>query len=229
MKKWEHNELAEDLADIKGTGFLDVPLGSVFLNNGTQRADVIEIKPSYTRFCVTIYEVKVSRGDFLNDIRTEKYKGYLEHCHRFYFAVPAGMISKDEVPIGAGLIVRGERGWSTIKRAKVMDNKIPTETLLSLLFSKEREYFRDRKRYRVYEASSWSSKKKYYSALGKRVGEALRKYDEADSAKKHYESLINMVREDICEGLGVKYNPNAWDSPEWELAKLVREIKEKAE
>lgn len=125
MKKWEHNELAEDLADCKGTGFLDVPLGSVLLNNGTQRADVIEIKPSYTRFCITIYEVKVSRGDFLSDIRTEKYKGYLEHCHN--------------------------------------------------------------------------------------------------------ESLIEMVRQDICEGLGLKYNPNAWGSPEWELAKLVREIKEKVE
>jgi len=44
-----------------------------------------------------------------------------------------------------------------------------------------------------------------------------------------HESLIEMVRQDICEGLGLKYNPNAWGSPEWELAKLVREIKEKVE
>lgn len=224
MKKWEHNELAEDLADIKGTGFLDVPLGSVYLNNGTQRADVIEVKPSYTRFCVTVYEIKVSRADFLSDIRTEKWKGYLPHCHRFYFAVPSGLISKDEVPSGAGLIVRGDKGWSTIKAAKMMENEVPAETLLSLIFSREREYYHERKRHRVYAAQHYYNRKNYYKALGNKVGEALRNYDETKQMKKKYEYLIESVRSDIKEGLGIEA---AW--PEWRLSDLVRKIKEKAE
>jgi len=130
IKSWRHNELAEDLANIKGTNFLDVPLGSVWLER-PQRADVVEVKPSYTRFCVSIYEIKVSRADFHSDIRTEKWKGYLEHCHRFYFTLPSGLVKKREVPEGAGLIVRGETGWSTLFRCQVHTSiqKMATEKL----------------------------------------------------------------------------------------------------
>ena len=137
MKVWQHNELAENLADIKGTNYLDVPLGSVWLEK-PQRADVVEIKPSYTRFCVSIYEIKISRADFLSDIRSEKWKGYLEHCHRFYFAVPSGMVKKEEIPKEAGLIVRGETGWTTVKAANNRYGEIPYTTLLSLLFMRQR-------------------------------------------------------------------------------------------
>ena len=33
IKVWEHNELAQDLANIKQTNFLDVHLGSSYLND----------------------------------------------------------------------------------------------------------------------------------------------------------------------------------------------------
>ncbi len=100
-KTWQHNDLAEDLAIAKGSFFLDVPLGSVWFapyGEGVPRADLVEIKPSYTRFCVSIYEVKVSRADFLSDIKSGKWRGYLPHCHRIYFATPAGLVDKKEIP-----------------------------------------------------------------------------------------------------------------------------------
>lgn len=151
MKEWKHNELSEDLAAIKGTPFLDVPLGSVFLNHmrkwddlsgntpgGTQRADIVDVKPSYTRFNISIYEIKVSRADLLSDLRSGKWRGYLDHCHRFYFAIPSGIGDKKDIPPEAGLVVRGATGWTTVKAAPNRSVEIPQETLLSLLFMKER-------------------------------------------------------------------------------------------
>lgn len=224
MKSWQHNELAEDLAIVKGTNFLDVPLGSVWLEK-PQRADVVEIKPSYTRFCVSIYEVKISRGDFFSDIRSEKWKGYLDHCHRFYFAVPAGLVDKREVPEEAGLIVRGETGWSALKAAPVRNNDIPHSTLLSLLFAKQRlnHSKQSRQALESYIKSDWK-RRELYKKFGNEIGDALRNRDEYIRAKENFESEIERVRRCINDGLGKEF---LW--PSWELQDLVREIKKKAE
>jgi hypothetical protein len=223
MKTWEHDELAEDLGNNKGTNLLNAHLGSPYLQKSVQRADVVEIKPSYTRFCISIYEAKISRSDFQSDIRSGKWRGYLDHCHRFYFAVPAGMVKKEEIPDEAGLIVRGKTGWKTLKPAKLRDIEIPYMTLLSLLFVKQRKDFRESKRLTVYNAKKWYDKTKLYTALGAEVGDALRNYDEYQDVKNSFEHYRKRISELIEQGLGEKH---AW--PEWELDKLVKRIKEKA-
>lgn len=238
MKQWEHNELAEDLGDAKQTNFLDVPLGSVQLEmvkrwntghgiegNNIQRADVIEVKPSYNRFCVSIYEVKISRADFQSDIRSEKWRGYLEHCHRFYFAVPSGMVSKEEIPLEAGLIVRGDRGWQTQKAAVPREVEIPYLTLLSMIFSKQRKYYATRERNRVYDAYQWwhTHREKLYKELGPKLCDALVNYEAHKEAKERFEYEIKKFEQLIAEGLGESHH---W--PDWELEKLVKRIKEKA-
>lgn len=234
-KTWQHNELAEDLAIAKSSFYLDVPLGSVWLapyGKGVPRADLVEIKPSYTRFCVSIYEVKVSRSDFLSDINSGKWRGYLPHCHRFYFATPAGLVDKREIPEEAGWIVRGERGWKTMKVAPVQQVEVPKETLLSLLFAKQRtrhtKQHRDLIGYRY--SYSWE-RDDLYKTLGKELGDALRNKDEYERQKKKYERqkkkyehIINQIEEAIREGLGEK---RVW-WPADRLVELVREIKEKA-
>jgi hypothetical protein len=223
MKTWEHDELAEDLGNNKGTNLLNAHLGSPYLQKNVQRADVVEIKPSYTRFCVSIYETKISRADFQSDIRSGKWQGYLEHCHRFYFAAPAGMVKKEEIPDEAGLIVRGETGWKTLKPAKPREIEIPYMTLLSLLFVKQREDFREAKRSAVYNAYSWHDRATLYERLGKNVGDALRNYDGYLNQKDNFEYYRKHISELIEQGLGEKH---AW--PDWELRKLIERIKEKA-
>lgn len=47
------------------------------------------------------YEIKVSRGDFLQD---KKWESYLKFCTRFYFVAPKGIIKTEELPEGIGLI-----------------------------------------------------------------------------------------------------------------------------
>jgi hypothetical protein len=149
-----HDELVENLYRAKGGGFLNIPLGSVWKaiyhnhqydvkygNKSSQkvyRADLVRIRPSYTRFCIDIFEVKISRSDFLSDIRTKKWMGYLPHCHRFYFAIKSGVADLTEIPDGVGLMVYGGKGWRTIKGAENRSPEIPAETLLSLIFYKQR-------------------------------------------------------------------------------------------
>lgn len=103
-----HDALLENLAQAKGTIFKNPCLGSPVLasmtgelikigkgwgykRNGVPRADIVTIMPSYTRFLITIYEVKSNRADFLSEIKSGKWKKYLPHCHRFYFAMPKGI------------------------------------------------------------------------------------------------------------------------------------------
>jgi hypothetical protein len=219
---WGHNQLAEDLANIKQTNFLDVPLGSVFLEN-PQRADVLEVKPSYTRFCVSIYEVKISRADFQSDIRSGKWRGYLDHCHRFYFAVPSGMVTKEEIPPEAGLIVRGDTGWSTIKAVKPRDVDISHTTLLSLIFSKQRLNHSRLHRDRLVYLERWNKNQDILKAHGKTIGDALRNAQEYERLKEHYEWELKRIHDLINEGLGENLI-----MPEYKLEQLVRLIKEKA-
>ena len=50
------------------------------------------------------YEFKVNRADFLNEIKTGKWKRYLGYCHTLSFVCPKGLIDKSEVPPKIGLL-----------------------------------------------------------------------------------------------------------------------------
>lgn len=86
------------------------------------RPDVLacEISLQAKKARSAIYEVKVTRGDFLADVRIqEKRKAYLWVAERLYYCCPAGMVSAAEVPEEAGLIEENENGGFAIaKRAK---------------------------------------------------------------------------------------------------------------
>ena len=68
---------------------------------GLLKFDAVAIARSYTKPRIRIFEVKISRSDFLRD---NKWNLYLQYCHEFYFACPAGMIRPDELPLEVGLM-----------------------------------------------------------------------------------------------------------------------------
>ena len=71
---------------------------------GHLRLDAIAIKRSWTRPCITGYEIKISRSDFLRD---KKWRNYQKYCHEFYFVCPVsrpGIITLNELPGDVGLI-----------------------------------------------------------------------------------------------------------------------------
>ena len=100
------------------------------------------------------YEVKTSRADFLADFKKNEGKkhnsiqaGML--ANRFFFVVPEGLISENEVPSYAGLIYVKERCLEVVKSAKLIHRK-PFNTndyiLLAQKLSWRERIFRDKTR-----------------------------------------------------------------------------------
>lgn len=189
---FSHRELCFDLAEAKGTRFIEVPLGSVWLNRreGPGQADVLTIKPSYNRFNLDIYEVKVSRSDLLQDIKSGKYKKYLPHCNRLYFAVKKGICKKEDIPEGVGLIVRGEKGWTTVVGAEKREIEPSTQMLQALVFFNGRVF--NTRRQNAAKKSHYINYT-YYSKelkfLGKKVCEKITKFNLLQT------NYMNLLRE----------------------------------
>lgn len=117
-KKWTGPALIKDLqAFLRENHWIAV--SEMFLPGWDARVDVMAIKPhAFATQDLRIYEVKVSRSDFRKDEGANKWRKYLDVAHRVFFACPAGLLTKDDIPSEAGLIVRGPNGWSVIKAAR---------------------------------------------------------------------------------------------------------------
>ena len=90
---------------------------------------------------MSIFEVKVSRGDFLQEVRNKKYQKSLAIAEKFYYACPDGLIKPEEVPEGCRLYYLMDGYSVCVKAAKT--NKVVelTEDLLwSIILSFEKKY-----------------------------------------------------------------------------------------
>lgn len=58
--------------------------------------DAIAIKQSWNRPCITGYEIKISRSDFLRG-RETALKEYTKYCHKFSFACPPGVVTLEDL------------------------------------------------------------------------------------------------------------------------------------
>lgn len=72
-----------------------------------------------SRYARVSYEVKVSRSDWLRELRKpQKRLPALMVSNEFYFATPEGLVQPDEVPAEAGLVwVRGNGTTRAVKKA----------------------------------------------------------------------------------------------------------------
>ena len=84
--------------------FPELRLGSGYSDIAQRRIDLFMIsseKGNYT----TAFEIKVSRGDFLKDIKDNlKQRGARLYASNFYYVAPKDMIKSEEIPVWAGLI-----------------------------------------------------------------------------------------------------------------------------
>lgn len=116
VSTWTHDGLQADLAKhLSATRdrvvWEDMQLGPV----GSPRPDVYTVPKSYAQFRPLAYEIKISVADFRRDVTSGKWQKYLEFASGVTFAVPSGLIGKGDIPLGTGLMVRGEEGWKTVK------------------------------------------------------------------------------------------------------------------
>ena len=123
-----HNVFASDLARwLKTCGYKRrLTWENITFNCGdgahaySCRPDVFSIVPALDpqRTQPWTCEVKVSRADFLSDIRSGKWKRYRRFSCRIWFAAPAGLIRPDEMPNGLGLIEYRAPAWVPVVKAK---------------------------------------------------------------------------------------------------------------
>lgn len=72
--------------------------------------------------CRIAYEVKISRSDFLRDIKQPlKHRAALLFSNEFYFVAPEGMLGAEDLPLFAGLIEVKEYENGTVEGRMGLD------------------------------------------------------------------------------------------------------------
>jgi len=203
-------DLAESLRVRKLMVWCQAPLGSVHHGNShestTPIADVYSMVYQYNAPLATVYEVKVSRGDFLGDLNRGKYQRYLPHCNRLFFATPAGLVKPAEIPTEAGLMVCGANGWHTVKAAPrrpwVPDSML-LQSLLMHGFEEERagRDLKDRERWtRNYTLAELA--KEHGIAISHRIAEA----DDVLTLMEHLRQELSAALGRECQAGGLRYD-----------------------
>ncbi|PWK05259.1 MmcB family DNA repair protein [Tumebacillus permanentifrigoris] len=98
--------------------------------NLQQRIDVWAINCFPSKgFHRIAYEIKVSRADFLHEIKhPEKRQRALELSHQFYFVVPKGLVKPEEIPEECGLMyVDDKLRTRIVKEAPIRENTAPPD------------------------------------------------------------------------------------------------------
>ncbi|WP_052417807.1 MULTISPECIES: MmcB family DNA repair protein [Acinetobacter] len=232
-KKWSHDGLMFDLAEYLGHQndriiWTDMQLGS----SGSPRPDVYTIPKSYANFKPLAYECKVSVADFRSDITKGKWQNYLKFASGVIFAVPQGLINKDDIPKGCGLIVRSEKGWRMVKGPTLLPIKdnFPADCWIKLVidgvdrstrrikmeeFNKRHVHDQIEKKYGQQLAILLSQRDCTEEKLQYRVEHLQKKYDVLDvfrlaehqlEKQKAFEELKN----DLCKLLGVEEHASIW-------------------
>lgn len=110
---------ATDLLDVIEAGlhgsksewlFLrELRVGTGRRNGDLQRVDAFALNSlPHTGMKRVCYEVKISRGDFLNELKHPlKRRMGMRYSNEFYFVTPAGLVDVREVPVDCGLIEAG--------------------------------------------------------------------------------------------------------------------------
>lgn len=167
--EWDHNTLAEDLADhlrltTDRLAWTNMPMGPA----GTVRPDVFTLSRTFSRFAPISYEVKVSVSDFRADVTAGKWSEYLAFSSAVVFAVPAGLITRKDIPEGCGLMTRSDAGWKTAKAPtlRTVDN-LPKSTWMKILFDGLERLEKDR-RLGPRKANDWETAKKSAWRTGSR-------------------------------------------------------------
>lgn len=166
--------------------------------------DGLAIRRSYTGPCITGYEIKVSRSDFLQDA---KWHLYLQYCNEFYFVVPNGLISKDEIPENVGLIYYYPESGTIKKKKKALyrDIEEPVGVYKYIIFSRLEQdrtpFYESRAEFAKAYIEDRRDKELLGGMLGSKMARELsdmqRRIETLSDAEREHELLVKI--KDICE------------------------------
>lgn len=163
---------------------------------GLLKFDGLAMTRSYTAPCITGYEIKVSRSDFLGD---NKWHLYLQYCNEFYFVVPTGLISKDEVPENVGLIYYYPETGKLLKKRKAVYRKIeePIGVYKYIIYSRLEQdrvpFYEDRAEYAKDYLADQSQKRKIGRQFGSKMAKDLRECQERLERLENVESQLEQL------------------------------------
>lgn len=118
--KWTANDLAASLiAKLQLDRHVVVREVQLFDGPPFCRGDLVAMERRGSgKPRVKVFEIKVGRSDFWADVRADKWRAY-RAAGPVYFATPRGLVTKAELPDGAGLIEMTEdRRWLWTRRAR---------------------------------------------------------------------------------------------------------------
>lgn len=106
----EHEKLQDDFArwliqHNRGKPSIQV-YKEIGLENG-QRADILKL--TYPWDTLDIYEIKARRPDFLHEVTSGKWEGYIDQCHEVIFVTPHDLVGPHEIPGGCRLDYEGSQ------------------------------------------------------------------------------------------------------------------------
>ncbi len=163
---------------------------------GLLKFDGLAIRKSYTGPCITGYEIKVSRGDFLQD---NKWHLYLQYCNEFYFVVPVGLIEKDELPDNVGLIYYYPKTGVLKKKKKALwrDIEEPVGVYKYIIFSRldqdRTPFYESRAEYAKDYLNDKSEKRKLGKQFGSKMANDLIEAQVSLAALQNTEEKIKLL------------------------------------
>jgi hypothetical protein len=174
--------------------------------------DALSVKKSWVNPCITGYEIKVSRADFMQD---QKWPGYLPYCHKFSFACPTGLIQPEELDDNVGLVYYNPENGSLFTKRKSKHRMIEmsadliyyllisrTETSLHPFFNSRREYFE-----RMLEDESEKRKLGHYVAqkTGQHIKDTNERCEKLERENKRLEMRTERFDEimDVLKKCGI--------------------------
>ncbi|WP_199539637.1 hypothetical protein [Duganella sp. BJB476] len=176
---WGHDQLQEDLAaHLRGSRDRIVWTNMQLGPSGSPRPDVFTVPKSYSKFRPIAYECKISTADFRRDVTSGKWQSYLKYASGVIFAAPAGLIKKEDVPNGCGLIVRHDEVWRTLKGPTLRAfESLPHEAWMKLMID---GLDRQNREPQPRSASPWQAEAAIRKKYGDKIGGALRDLNDAE-------------------------------------------------
>ena len=160
------------------------------------------------------YEIKVSRQDFIHDV---KWTNYLDYCNEFYFVSPPGVIAVNEVSDDVGLYWTCGAGNKVYqkKKAKFRDVIIPDSLWRYILMWRARigDEINPNVQTKQDEWRHWLENRKVDYQFGHMVGRAVREeiHNKITDVNNENERIKNLVAkyEDIKQLLvKLGYDPD---------------------
>jgi len=115
----------------------DAFFSEVAIDSNKRRMDAWAMIPSYSKSLTIAYEIKVTRRDFVQDLKMHEYTMYANEA---YLVCPSDVAKPEELPDGWGLLVVSGSRLMTRKKAMYRETDIPEAFYQALIASKVRRW-----------------------------------------------------------------------------------------